>query len=46
VLEIAGRSSEAADATRDALDRYRRKGNVTRTAMAEARLIRLDAAAD
>jgi tetratricopeptide (TPR) repeat protein len=46
VLELAGRTPEAADATRDALDRYRRKGNVTQTAMAETGLIRLDAAAN
>jgi hypothetical protein len=43
VLELAGRISEAADATRDALDRYRRKGNVTQSATAEARLARLGA---
>jgi len=41
VLELGGRSDEAADVTREALERYRRKGNVTQGAAAEARLARL-----
>jgi hypothetical protein len=43
VLELAGRTAGAVQATNEALDRYRRKGNVTQTAMAEARLARLGA---
>ena len=41
VLELAGRTDEAADAVREALDRFRRKGNVVQGAAAEARLARL-----
>jgi class 3 adenylate cyclase/tetratricopeptide (TPR) repeat protein len=43
VLELAGRTDEAADAVREALDRFRRKGNVVQGAAAEARLARLGA---
>jgi tetratricopeptide (TPR) repeat protein len=38
VLELAGRREEAADAVREALGRYRAKGNLTQTATAEERL--------
>jgi hypothetical protein len=38
VLELAGRPEVAADAVREALDRYRAKGNLTQIATAEARL--------
>ena len=41
VLQLAGRVPDAAEAVREALDRYRRKGNVTQAAIAEARLAEL-----
>jgi tetratricopeptide (TPR) repeat protein len=41
VLQLAGRVSEAAEAVREALDRYGVKGNVTQSVMAEARLAEL-----
>jgi len=44
VLELAGREPEAIDAVGDALDRFRRKGNLTQASMAEERLRRLVAA--
>jgi tetratricopeptide (TPR) repeat protein len=43
VLDLAGRAEEAAAAVHNALDRYQRKGNVTQSAMAEARLAELSA---
>ena len=41
VLQLAGRAPEAAEAVQQALDRYRAKGNVTQSVMAEARLAEL-----
>jgi class 3 adenylate cyclase/tetratricopeptide (TPR) repeat protein len=41
VLELAGRTDEAADAVRQAFELYRRKGNVVQGAAAEARLARV-----
>jgi class 3 adenylate cyclase/tetratricopeptide (TPR) repeat protein len=41
VLQLAGRVPEAAEAVQEALDRYRTKGNVTQSAMAESRLAEL-----
>ena len=41
VLQLAGRVPEAAEAVREALERYRTKGNVTQSAIAEARLAEL-----
>jgi ATP/maltotriose-dependent transcriptional regulator MalT len=41
VLQLAGRVPEAAEAVQEALERYRRKGNATQSAMAEARLAEL-----
>jgi hypothetical protein len=41
VLELGRRNDEAAEVTIEALDLYRRKGNVTQEATAEARLARL-----
>ena len=38
VLQLAGRVPEAVEVVQEALDRYRAKGNVTQSAMAEARL--------
>jgi class 3 adenylate cyclase/tetratricopeptide (TPR) repeat protein len=41
VLQLAGRVPEAAEAVHQALDRFRAKGNVTQSAIAEARLAEL-----
>jgi tetratricopeptide (TPR) repeat protein len=41
VLQLADRVPEAAEAVQEALDRYRAKGNVTQSVMAEARLAEL-----
>ncbi|HEX2423664.1 MAG TPA: adenylate/guanylate cyclase domain-containing protein [Actinomycetota bacterium] len=41
VLQLAGRAPEAAEVVQEALDRYRTKGNVTQSAIAEVRLAEL-----
>jgi hypothetical protein len=41
VLQLAGRAPEAAEVVQVALDRYRTKGNVTQSAIAEVRLAEL-----
>jgi tetratricopeptide (TPR) repeat protein len=41
VLQLAGRAPEAVEVVQEALERYRAKGNVTQTAIAESRLAEL-----
>jgi class 3 adenylate cyclase/tetratricopeptide (TPR) repeat protein len=41
VLQLAGRAPEAVEVVQEALDRYRAKGNVTQSAIAESRLAEL-----